>query len=95
MLPAVHRPVPSRPPRAPLAGASAFRGIEGFGGTSHIHTTRLLDLAEDLPVAVVIVGEEPRIRPFLPEAERILVQGRVTLDPVEIATHRTDTRGTA
>jgi hypothetical protein len=29
------------------------RGIEGFGASSRIHTSRLLSLSEDLPVAIV------------------------------------------
>ncbi|MCX4749230.1 DUF190 domain-containing protein [Kitasatospora sp. NBC_01287] len=74
--------------RAGLAGASVFRGIEGFGATSLIHTTRLLDLAEDLPVAVVIIDEEQRVRDFLPQAEEVVTQGLITLDPVEVVTHR-------
>ena len=42
---------------AGLRGASVFRGIEGFGRESTIHTNRLLDLSGDLPVAVVIIDE--------------------------------------
>lgn len=37
---------------AGLAGATVLRGIEGFGASSRIHTTRLLSLSEDLPVVV-------------------------------------------
>ena len=40
---------------AGMAGASAFRGWEGFGSSEHIHTARLLSLSEDLPLVVVIV----------------------------------------
>ncbi|MFJ7280572.1 DUF190 domain-containing protein [Kitasatospora sp. NPDC098663] len=75
--------------RAGLAGASVFRGIEGFGSHSLIHTTRLLDLAEDLPVAVVIVDEEHRLRAFIPQVEEVMAQGLVTLDPVEVVAHIT------
>jgi len=46
---------------AGLAGASVIRGIEGYGASSRIHTTRLLSLAEDLPVAIIIVDAEDRI----------------------------------
>jgi PII-like signaling protein len=52
---------------AGLSGASVFRGIEGYGASSHIHTTRLLSLSEDLPVSVIIVDSPERIQAFLPE----------------------------
>lgn len=76
--------------RAGLAGASVFRGVEGFGAGSLVHTARLLNLAEDLPVAVVVVDEEQRIRDFLPQARELLRgQGLITLDEVEVVAHRT------
>jgi uncharacterized protein len=34
---------------AGLAGASVFRGVEGYGASNHIHTTRILSLSDDLP----------------------------------------------
>ncbi len=70
--------------RAGLAGASVFRGIEGFGKSHHIHTTRLLSLSEDLPVAVIIVDTDERIRGFLPELEELEIEGLVILEPVEV-----------
>ncbi|MFD7065780.1 DUF190 domain-containing protein [Streptomyces sp. NPDC059913] len=84
-----HRPVFTeivhRAHRAGLGGASVFRGIEGFGGSSMIHTQRLLSLSEDLPVAVVIVDREDRIRAFLPQiGELVATGGLVVLDACEI-----------
>ena len=67
-----------------LAGASVIRGIEGYGASSRIHTQRLLSLAEDLPVAVIIVDVEERIRPFLPLLDELVTEGLVMLDPVEV-----------
>jgi len=69
---------------AGLAGASVFRGIEGFGASSRIHTTRILSLSEDLPLAVVIVDDEARIREFLPQLDTLVEEGLVTLDEVEV-----------
>jgi PII-like signaling protein len=69
---------------AGLAGASVLRGIEGFGKSSHIHTTRILSLSEDLPVAIIIVDEEAKIRAFLPQVEELVTEGLVILDPVEV-----------
>ncbi|WP_327298880.1 MULTISPECIES: DUF190 domain-containing protein [unclassified Streptomyces] len=83
-----HKPVYSeivhRAHRAGLAGASVFRGIEGFGASSLIHTQRLLSLSEDLPVAVVIVDTADRIRAFLPQLDELITEGMVTLDDCEV-----------
>jgi len=69
---------------AGLAGASVFRGIEGFGASSRIHTSRLLSLSEDLPVAVVIVDTGTRVREFLPQLDELVTEGLVTLDDCEV-----------
>ncbi|NUP17008.1 MAG: DUF190 domain-containing protein [Streptomyces sp.] len=69
---------------AGLAGASVFRGIEGFGASSLIHTSRLLSLSEDLPVSVVIVDTEERVRAFLPQLDELVTEGLVVLDDCEV-----------
>lgn len=88
-----HRPVYSevvhRAHQAGLAGASVFRGMEGFGRSQQVHTTRLLSLTEDLPVAVVIVDTEERVRAFLPQLDDLGVDGLVTLERVEVVRHGT------
>lgn len=83
-----HRPlyteIVHRAHAAGLAGASVFRGIEGFGASSLIHTTRLLSLSEDLPLAIVIVDTEERVRAFLPQLDELVVEGLVILDDCEV-----------
>ncbi|PID96463.1 MAG: hypothetical protein CSA84_04840 [Actinomycetales bacterium] len=83
-----HRPlyteIVHRAHAANLGGASVFRGVEGFGKSSRIHTSRLLSLSEDLPVAIVIVSSEDRIRAFLPEIEELVTGGIVMLEQVEV-----------
>jgi PII-like signaling protein len=78
---------------AGLAGASVFRGCEGYGASSLIHTTRLLSLSEDLPVAVVGVDSEERVRAFLPQLDELPGAGMVTLDRVEVIRYDADGEG--
>lgn len=83
-----HRPlyheIVARALAAGLAGASVFRGIEGYGASSLIHTTRLLSLSEDLPVAVVIVDDAERVRAFLPQLDELVTEGLAIVDEVEV-----------
>jgi uncharacterized protein len=69
---------------AGLAGASVIRGIEGYGASSRIHTSRLLSLSEDLPVMVIIVDAEAKVRGFLPQLDELVSEGLVMVDPVEV-----------
>ena len=83
-----HKPVYTeivhRAHKAGLAGASVFRGIEGFGASNHIHTTRILSLSEDLPVAIVIVDTPDNIEEFLPALDELVSEGLVILDDVHV-----------
>ncbi|GAA2420273.1 DUF190 domain-containing protein [Nonomuraea africana] len=87
-----HRPmyteIVHRAHAAGLAGASVFRGMEGFGAGNVVHTTRLLSMADDLPVTVVIVDAEEKIRAFLPQLDELLIEGLAVVDEVEVVAYR-------
>jgi len=70
--------------RAGLAGASVFRGVEGYGASNHIHTTRILSLSDDLPIAIIIVDTDEAIQRFIPELDELISEGLVILDEVEV-----------
>jgi PII-like signaling protein len=73
---------------AGLAGATVWRGIEGFGAASRIHTASILRLSEDLPVLIEIVDSEEKVRDFLPRVEALLEEagcgGLITLEKAEV-----------
>jgi PII-like signaling protein len=83
-----HRPlyteIVHRAHKAGLAGASVFRGIEGYGKSQHIHTSRILSLAEDLPCSIVIVDTDAKIRAFIPELDELVTEGLVMIDEVQV-----------
>jgi PII-like signaling protein len=67
-----------------LAGATVLRGIEGFGASSVVHTSRILRLSEDLPMVIEIVDSADRIDAFLEATEAMVEEGLVTLERVDI-----------
>jgi uncharacterized protein len=83
-----HRPVYAeiihRAHEAGLAGASVFRGMEGFGSTAQVHTSRLLSLSQDLPMAIIIVDTADAVGRFLPQLDALVGDGLVLVDEVQV-----------
>jgi PII-like signaling protein len=67
-----------------LAGATVLRGPIGYGHSSRLHTTKILRLSEDLPIVIEIVDSEDKINAFLPELEKMINGGLVTLEKVQV-----------
>jgi PII-like signaling protein len=76
-----------------LAGATVLRGIEGFGASSHLHTSRILRLSEDLPIVVEIVDTTENIDRILPVVDEMVGDGMVTVERVEVLTYRASPPG--
>ena len=71
-----------------LAGASVFRGIEGFGANSHLHTAKILCLSQDLPILIEIVDVEDKINSFVDMIDPVIKEGIVTIENVEVKFYR-------
>jgi hypothetical protein len=71
-----------------LAGATVLRGIEGFGASSRLHTSRILRLSEDLPIVIEVVDTAERIEAVLPIVDEMVRDGMVTLERVQVLTYR-------
>ena len=67
-----------------LAGATVLRGPMGFGHSSRLHTTKILQLSEDLPLVIEIVDSPDRIQGFLPLLDGMMGSGLVTLEKVQV-----------
>jgi uncharacterized protein len=78
--------------RRGLAGATVFKGFEGFGAHSRIHTTRILRLSEDLPIVVEIVDTEDKIQAFLPVLEGMVTEGLATVEKATVIFYRAGER---
>lgn len=67
-----------------LSGATAYRGVMGFGKNSTLHTAKILRLSEDLPMVVEIVDTLEKVEKFLPVLDRMISEGLVTLEKVRV-----------
>lgn len=74
---------------AGIAGATAFKGIEGYGRRRYVSSGDVVDAWVDLPILIEVVDEDAKIRAFLPTLERILDDGLVTLERVQMLLYRT------
>lgn len=71
-----------------LAGATVLRSPLGFGAQSHLHTSKILRLSDDLPMVIEIVDTEEKIQAFLPVLEHMMGGGLVTLEKVRVIHYR-------
>ncbi len=67
-----------------LAGATVLRGPMGYGHSSELRTTKILNLAENLPVVIEIVDTQIKIDTFLPTLNGMMSSGLVTLEKVQV-----------
>ena len=83
-----HRPLAEalveRLRREGFAGATAFRGVMGFGARSLLHTAHILRLSQDLPVVVEVVDTEAHMRRLEAIVEEMVEEGLVTLEKVRV-----------
>jgi PII-like signaling protein len=73
-----------------IAGATVTRCVEGYGAHHKLHTVRLLDLSENLPVRIEIVDLAERITPLLGELEKMIGEGLIVISDVHILRFRAD-----
>lgn len=69
-------------------GATVVRGIAGFGAHARQHTDKILRLSLDLPIVVEVVATETEINAVLPELDRMIDGGLVTLERAQVILYR-------
>lgn len=71
-----------------LAGATAIRGIMGFGAHSIIHKSKMIELSNDLPIIIEIVDTEDKISVFIETVENLFEEskngGLITIENIEV-----------
>lgn len=75
-----------------MAGCTVIRGILSYGASSIIHTSKLIDISQDLPMIIEIIDTEEKIRAFATIVGRMLEEadcgGIIMIEAVEVVYHR-------
>jgi len=67
-----------------IAGATVFKGVEGFGPEHYLSTERFPDVAVNLPVIIEMVDQEEAIARILPDLDEMVPRGMITISLVNI-----------
>jgi PII-like signaling protein len=71
-----------------IAGATVLRGIMSYGASTRIHTAKLIDISEDLPIVIEIIDVEEKISAFIPIVYSLFEQcgrgGLITTEQVNV-----------
>ncbi|MBZ5659518.1 MAG: DUF190 domain-containing protein [Acidobacteriia bacterium] len=67
-----------------IAGATVFRGIEGYGASTLIHRSHLLSFSSDAPVMVSVIDSEEKIQKLMPYLEQMIHEGLIAISDVEV-----------
>jgi hypothetical protein len=65
-----------------------FRGLEGYGAHSRVHTAKILRLSSDLPIVIEIVDTSEKIEQFMPIIDDAIKEGLATLEKATIRFYR-------
>jgi PII-like signaling protein len=64
-----------------IAGATVFRGLEGYGETAEIHRHHLI--GKDQPIVVTIVDTAENLARLIPEVEDMMDTGMIATSDVD------------
>lgn len=67
-----------------MAGATVYRGIEGYGASSRIHYASYWTFSKDAPIMVTIIDTKEQIARLLPHLDEMVDEGLIAMSDVEV-----------
>jgi PII-like signaling protein len=68
-----------------LAGATVFRGTEGYGASTLIRKPHhLLSFSHDAPIMVSVIDSEEKIQKLIPHLDQMVADGLIAMSEVEV-----------
>jgi PII-like signaling protein len=67
-----------------IAGATVYRGIEGFGASARIYHKHTLSISKNSPVMVTVIDREEQISKLLPHLDEMIAGGLIAISEVDV-----------
>jgi hypothetical protein len=80
----LYRAIVERCRQLDIAGATVYRGIEGYGASTIIRRSHLLHFSSDAPILVQIIDTEEKIQRLIPALDEMVAEGLIAMSDVEV-----------
>jgi PII-like signaling protein len=67
-----------------VSGATVTKGVAGFGADHHLHTARILEVSENLPIKIEFVEQPQKLDQLLPKLLEMVGEGLVEIQDTTI-----------
>lgn len=67
-----------------VRGVTVFRGITGFGRSGEVHSSKLLDLSLNLPIAIEFFDTQARVDEIIEHLNTFIQPGHITSWPITV-----------
>jgi PII-like signaling protein len=67
-----------------IAGAIAYRSLEGFGASARIYHARSLSISKNAPIMVSVIDTEEQIQKLIPHLDQMIAGGLIASSTVEV-----------
>ena len=76
-----------------LAGATVYRGVEGFGASARIYHARSLSISKNAPIMVSVIDTEEKIQTLIPHLDQMIDGGLIASSTVEVIRYSRAAKG--
>jgi len=67
-----------------IAGATVYRGIQGYGASTRIRRSHLFSFSSDAPILVQIIDSEENVGRLIPALDEMVAEGLIAMSDVEV-----------
>ena len=67
-----------------VSGATVTKGVAGFGADHHMHTARILEISENLPIKIEFIEQPKKLDDLLPKLLEMVGEGLVDIQDTTI-----------